>query len=214
MSRRTQIILAGLAAGALTATGVTAYAQAKSDPAPRRLERAVRIERDGSDVRIERDGKTVVIRHGDHAQIGRDHAEHLKAILQLRPNQESALSAYLASMQPKDRTIRVDRDDDEDGKTTTPERLARMEQRLNERQAEQRARIEATRRFYGQLDAAQKRAFDELPPMFGGMGGDVRVFRTMHRGGPMPGFHGEFPGERFDHPMPPIPPTPPTPPSL
>jgi hypothetical protein len=213
LSRRTQIILAGVAAAALTATGVTAYAQAKPDPAPRRVEREVRIERDGADVRVERDGKTVVIRHGDHAEMRRDRAEHLKAILQLRPNQDAALTAYLEAMKPKERTIRVDREDG-DGKTTTPERLARMEQRLNERQAEERGRIEATRRFYGQLDAAQKRAFDELPPMMGG--GDVRIFRTMHHGGPMPGFHGHFDGERFDHamPIPPVPPTPPAPPRL
>lgn len=211
MSRRTQIILAGVAAGALTATGVTAYAQAKPDPAPRRVEREVRIERDGDVVRIERDGKQVIINgHGmDRAKMEREHAEHLKAILQLRPNQEAALTAYLEAMKPKERTIRVDRDD-ADGKTTTPERLARMEQQLNERQAEQRARIEATRRFYGQLDAAQKRAFDELPPMMGR--GDVRIFRTMHRGGPMSGFH----EHGFDHPMPmpPAPPVPPAPPRL
>ena len=134
---------------------------------------------------------------------GADHAQHLRNLLQLRPNQEAALTAYLAAMKPKDAAVHMERMDD--APKTTPERLARMEQRLNERQAEQRGRIDAIRKFYGQLDAAQKKAFDELPPM--GMGSEVRIIRTS--------------GHGMDHmrmpplpPIPPVPPVPPVPPSL
>jgi hypothetical protein len=154
-------------------------------------------------VHIERDGDVTII-HAGHD--GADRAQHLRNILQLRPNQEAALTAYLAAMKPKDVSVHMEKMDD--GPKTTPERLARMEQRLAERQAEQRGRIEAIRRFYNQLDAAQKKAFDELPPM--GMGGEVRIIRT---GGPgMP--HVMFPPERFAPPPPPMPPVPPVPPSL
>jgi hypothetical protein len=145
-------------------------------------------------VRIERDGDVTIIHTGHD---GADHAQHLRNILQLRPNQEAALGAYLAAMKPKDVTVHMEQMTD--GPKTTPERLARMEQRLTERNAEQHARIEAIRRFYGQLDAAQKKAFDELGPM--GMGGDVRIIRTGFRHPPIP-------------PIPPIPPVPPIPPSL
>ena len=43
-----------------------------------------------------------------------------------------------------------------------------MEARMTEHEAAMKTRIAATKRFYDQLDPAQKRAFDELPLMMGG----------------------------------------------
>jgi hypothetical protein len=223
---RTPLLLAGAASAALVLAGGVAFAQtraadddvartvaeAQADAAQARVqadharaeageirERVLRQVRERG-VRVERDGDVTIIRTG---RDGADHAQHLRNLLQLRPNQEAALTAYLAAMKPKDVAVRMEKMDD--GAKTTPERLARMEQRLNERQAEQRARIDAIRRFYGQLDAAQKKAFDELPPM--GMGSEVRIIRTS--------------GHGMDHmrmpplpPIPPVPPVPPAPPSL
>jgi hypothetical protein len=150
-------------------------------------------------VRVEHDGDVTIIRMG-----GRDRAEHLRNILQLRPNQEAALTAYLEAMKPKEPAARMQRGANP-GPMTTEQRLQRMEQRLAERQAAQRARIDATRRFYNQLDAGQKKAFDELPLMMGPMDREVRMIRAMHH--PMP----PIPPAP---PMPPVPPAPPAPPSI
>lgn len=200
MSRRTNLIV-GVAAVAMIAGGAaTAFAQAQ--PEPRRVEREVRIERDGDRVvRIERGGDRMMLHRG-HGK--KDQAEYLKNILQLRPNQEAALTAYLEAMKPKMRTERLDARAERPD--TTPERLARMEQRMNARQAAERARIDAVRRFYAQLDERQKKAFDELPLMMGPrMGGPMRAMRIMHDG---KGVH------RFHAPLPPTPPATPAPPSL
>lgn len=89
-----------------------------------------------------------------------DMAQHLRALLQLRPNQEPALNAYVQAL--PSRGTMMFRLDDRDAPQTTPERLAAMEKMITEHMAAMRTAIEATRRFYDQLDPAQKRAFDEL----------------------------------------------------
>jgi hypothetical protein len=157
---------------------------------------------------VQRQERTVVIRRGD--DMGAHQAEHLRAILQLKPAQEGALSAYLEAMRPAHDRDHMMRMRGEGRARTTPEKLARMEARMTEREAAMRARIAATKRFYDQLDPAQKRAFDELPLVMGGppmpmMGG----MKIMHRG------HGpgaRFGAEHFGEPMPPLPPRPPVPP--
>jgi hypothetical protein len=179
MSRRTHALMAGAAVALIAGAGLAAYAQ----PAP------------GADPRIERQERTVVIRRGgEHGgeEHGRDRAEHLRNILQLRPNQEAALTAYLAASRPDH--ARMMRMDGEGPAKTTPERLARMEQHLVQHEAQMRAQLDATRRFYDQLDPAQKRAFDELPLMIGGpMHMQMHPMKIMHRLEPLP-------------PMPPMPP--------
>ena len=175
-------ILAGAAFALSAVAGAAAYAQATSGP-----EAQPRTEHHGQ--------RALVIRGGD---VGADRAEHLRAILQLRPGQEAALSAYLAAMHPPHDRERMMRMYGEGTARTTPDRLARMEARMAERDTAMKARIAATKRFYDQLDPGQKRAFDELPLMMGGaqmpmMGG----MKIMHH--PRP-------------PMPPMAPTPPAPP--
>ena len=55
-----------------------------------------------------------------------------------------------------------------DGAATTPQRLAQMEKRMAEHTAALHIRVEATRRFYDQLEPSQRKVFDALPmPMMG-----------------------------------------------
>lgn len=114
----------------------------------------------------------------------RDPAEHLKAMLQLKPAQEPALTAFLAAMKPREPQMQPA---NTPMPKTTPERLALADRRLTERTAEAHAKLDATRRFYDQLDAGQKRAFDELGPMMmGGPMGGMGSHRVMMRHMQMP----------------------------
>lgn len=116
--------------------------------------------------------------HRDPAEMAAKRAQHLRDTLQLTPNQEPALSAFLLSMTPpagmreKMRENRGER-----AALTTPERLDRMKASMADRQARFARRADATMRFYSQLSPAQKKAFDALGPM-GGHGG-----HGGHRGG-------------------------------
>jgi hypothetical protein len=182
---RYQGVLAGAVLALSTAAGAAAYAQAAPNPEPQpRMERGERMERHE---------RTMIIRRGDERP---DQAEHLRAILQLKPAQEPALTAYLAAMHPKGDHDRMMKMGGEGRPKTTPEKLARMEARMTEREAAMKTRIAATKRFYDQLDPAQKRAFDELPLMMGGP--------------PMPMMGGM---KIMHHPHPPAPPMPPAPPA-
>ncbi|MEO8114709.1 MAG: Spy/CpxP family protein refolding chaperone, partial [Phenylobacterium sp.] len=165
--------------GAAFALGVAGGAAAQVQPA---LRAEPAVERhDHRMVMIDRQGPR------------RDPAEHLRALLQLRSNQEPALQAFLAAGKPDhDHMMKMDGVAEP---RTTPERLAHMEQHMSEMQARMRTQIDATRRFYDQLDPAQKRAFDEMPMLMGGghMGmGPMQIM--MHR-----------------MPRPPMPPAPPAP---
>jgi hypothetical protein len=123
----------------------------------------------------------------DPAQMAERHAERLRALLQLRPEQEPALRAFIAAMQPSPEQMQRRMTERDEARTlTTPERLDRMQARLGERQAAFARRADAIKRFYAQLTPAQQRAFDALPLPHHGMGGH------MHGG---PGFGpGRAPG--------------------
>ena len=82
---------------------------------------------------------------------------------------------------------------------TTPQRLAEMEAQLAQHTAAMHTRIEATKRFYDQLEPSQKKVFDELPMLMIGPMGPMKVMVNMD------GRH-EFSADRL---MPPIPPAPP-----
>lgn len=102
-------------------------------------------------------------------------AEHLRTVLQLRPEQEPALRTFLSASQrsPGDREkMRGQRQ--EMAQLTTPQRLDRMAERMRERQARFEQHAAATKRFYAQLSPSQQKAFDAIGPR-GGKGG--------HRGG-------------------------------
>lgn len=203
MSRPLMGYLAG-AAFALCATAALAQAAAPAaPPAPTASdhEHGQRIER------------RVIMRDGGDGHHHMDQAEHLRTMLQLKPSQEAALTAYLAAVRPDHHheTV-VEMSNHGDAPKTTTQRLAEMETHLNEQVAQGKARIEATRKFYDQLEPSQKKVFDELPMLMIGpmgpmmpMGGNMRVMVNMDG-------HMEH---MMDHmpPMPPMPPAPPKPPA-
>ena len=203
-------LFATAGAGAYAQTAVSAQSQADADAAKadQRIERhEVRIERhDGGDRHEER---RIMIMHDGEGHHHMDQAEHLRTMLQLKPGQEAALTAYLAAVKPEhdhehEHMVMMS-DHGEHGADmakTTPERLADMEKRMADSQAEARKRIEATRKFYGQLEPSQKKVFDEMPML---MIGPIGPLGPMMMPGPMK--------VRFEHPpMAPAPATPPTPP--
>ena len=94
----------------------------------------------------------------EDARAGR--ADRLRAILQLRPAQEPALKSYLAALDEVNHRMKALA-----GPTpaTMPERVARMQHIMAEGKSAMDVVADATRRFYTQLDAGQKRALDALP---------------------------------------------------
>jgi hypothetical protein len=218
MSRLTSRLCLGYIAGAAFAlfasasvaayaqTAATAQSQADADAAKadQRIEHQdARMEH--NDRRMERheERRIMILQDGEgHHHLGQ--AEHLRTMLQLKPGQEAALTAYLAAVKPDhDHMLMMsDHGDGHDGAKTTPERLAEMEKRMADSQSQARVRIDATRKFYGQLEPSQKKAFDEMPML---MIGPIGPIGPMMMPGPMK--------VRFEHPpMPPMPPMPPIPP--
>jgi hypothetical protein len=215
--------LAGAAFALTAAAAVAAYAQAGA-PASAADQAVAQAKGDASkEVRIyrreagpgdpaarteRREERRIIIGDGDHEFAfdghGRhaDMGEHLRTMLQLKPGQEPALQTYLAAVRPQHAdgehmTHMADRDGDK--AKTTPERLADMEKRMADQQAAAHARIEATRKFYAQLEPSQKKVFDEMPML---MVGPIGPIGPMMLPGPMK--------IRFEHPpMPPLPPLPP-----
>jgi len=125
-------------------------------------------------------------RRPDPAQMAERHAERLRAILQLRPDQEPALHAFVGAMQPSPEQMqRREAERGEGAELTTPQRLDRMQARMADRQAEFARRADAVRRFYAQLSPSQQKAFDALPMGHGGLGGHGGRFGGHDRG---PGF--------------------------
>jgi hypothetical protein len=182
---------AGLLASAafvLTAGGsALAGEPARKDGEPK-VERKVVVIKDGVVVSGKDDGRPMAFgRHMDPEH----RADHLRDMLQLRPDQEPALKAFLAATQPDIRKFETKLD--KDGKPaealsgppkmlTTPERLDMQAKRMAEHQAAFQKRSAATRAFYGQLSPSQQKVFDTLHARHGG-GRHVKIFR---RGGPGP----------------------------
>lgn len=175
MSRGFTWLLAGAALTTCAATSAPALAAApKAKPAPEPWTRELPR---GSIIIGGPDGenRVFVMRHGG------DRAERVTTLLQLRPEQEPALKAYLEALKPR-RDHLVSFEPAVETRGSTPERLARMEAQLAEQQAAGKARIAATRAFYDQLAARQKKVFDEMPAMFMGPGlGSMGAMPVMHR---------------------------------
>jgi protein CpxP len=123
------------------------------------------------------------------------HAQHLRDVLQLRPDQEGALQAFLKTMEPPKDMPDMPR---MDGPMTTPQRLDMMVSMMTEHVAMMQNHVAAVKAFYAQLSPSQQKAFDALhEEMMGGMGGEK--FRIMRRGPHGPG------GPDGDMPPPPPP---------
>jgi len=104
-------------------------------------------------------------RRPDPAAMAAKRADHLRAALQLRPDQETALKAYVEAGKPKARADRAERKNF--ASMTTPERLDARRAMMTERLAAFDQRAAATKRFYAQLTPSQQKAFDALQPRGG-----------------------------------------------
>lgn len=182
---------AALMAGVITLAGVTA-ASAQTHPAPP-ADGAPQVER-----RVVVMGGPGGMHHprgpgmmgGGHKMDPAKHAEHLRDVLQLRPDQEGALKAFIASMTPPERPAPAAGAPPHhpDMPKTTPERLAMAEKMMAEHQAMFKKHNDALRAFYGQLTPSQQKAFDALHMGMGrhhrGGPGMGRRMRMMHPGAP------------------------------
>jgi protein CpxP len=107
------------------------------------------------------------------AEHARAHAEERAKVLherlKIRPDQEAAFQAFLASMRPDPghRAMRHHDGEDAGAALTTPQRLDRMAARMAERQAAFQRRAEAIRGFYATLSADQQHVFDTMPRPMG-----------------------------------------------
>ena len=125
-----------------------------------------------------------------HEAMQKQQMEDLRTVLRLRPDQEAALTAFVAAHH---RAERRDLPRPDDKPETTPERLDRMAKREGDMAARHAQTREALSKFYAALSPDQQKVFDALqrlkgprggPGGRGGSGGRV----IMHRG---PGGHGE-----------------------
>lgn len=122
--------------------------------------------------------------HGgmDPAAMAQHRAQMLRDVLQLRPNQEPALTELMGAMKPPEgMRERMMAEHHAMMGLSTPQRLDRMHDNMARRQAAFEQRAMAIKRFYAQLTPAQQKAFDALPPM--------AMRHGMHRMG-APGGHG------------------------
>ena len=119
-------------------------------------------------------------------------ARRLREVLQLRPDQEPALQAFLAShKRPEGMRERRMQERQAEQSMTTPQRLDRMLAHLDEARARMAAHAEAVKRFYGALSPGQQRAFDAL---HGGHGMGMGMRHRFRHGGPGMGGHMGGPG--------------------
>lgn len=194
MSKPMTWLLAGaltLTAGAALAQADTARRQAVEDAAA-----AAPLDRPDRANRAER-RQMRVYRQGDSVRYT-SRSDHLSDILQLRPDQEPALKAFLEATRRdgdhRDHMVKFERDTER----TTLQRLDDMQARMAEQQAETGRKIAAIKAFYAQLDAKQQKAFDAMPMlMFSGPSFGPMLIPVGHH-----------------MPMPPEPPEPPPPPRL
>lgn len=137
---------------ALTGLGATAYAQGQPAPQGPQGQMGARMQRP------------------DPAQMAARHAQHLRDALQLRPDQESALAALMASMQPPagGQGMRHGGMGGDHASMTTPQRLDMQREHMAKRQAMFDQHAAALKRFYAALSPAQQKAFDAMGPMGGG----------------------------------------------
>lgn len=118
-------------------------------------------------------------------------AQELRAVLQIRPDQEQAFAAYEAALDARPgRGGEGGRRWNEGGSEamTTPQRLDLRLEMMNRRMAEFRRRAEATKAFYAALSPQQQRAFDALEDAHGRRWGGGREDRgpQMGEGGRRP----------------------------
>ena len=116
-----------------------------------------------------------------------ERAQHLRDVLQLRPDQAPALKALMEAGHHGQMggAGHGDMAEHEHGAMakplTTPERLDRRLEMMAKHQAMFRKHAEAIKAFYAVLSPSQKKAFDALHPG-PGQGPRMRMIRRIHRG--------------------------------
>jgi protein CpxP len=139
--------------------------------------------------------------------------DHLKTILQLRPDQDAAFQAFKAALTPPERPREAQRPQ---GELTTPQMLDRLDQHISEMKAHFDRIKSATLTFYAALSPEQQKAFDLIVrqrhmSMGGGMGPGMPFGRMDghwdgHKDGRMGGRRNGPGGPPEDGPPPPPPP--------
>ncbi len=162
--RRIQGLLAGAAFTLYAAVGVAAFAQPGPRPSGTPARGAMMMGPAGAT----------------------DIAQRLRDVLQLRPAQEPALQAYAGALASARQGMMAGFADQR-APLSTPDRLSRMQQMMAQHEAAFATVADATRRFYDQLDPAQKRSFDALSGMMMGHGMGGMGLMGGYGGGPMMG---------------------------
>lgn len=130
-----------------------------------------------------------------HEAMAKQHLEDLKTVLRLRPDQEAALQAFVASHHAGDRRVMIHRGPggaDAKGPDvappkpmSTPERLDEMAKHEEAMTAEHKKSRDALAKFYAALGPDQQKVFDALQRLHG-PGGHMGA-RGGHGGGNMGG---------------------------
>lgn len=126
-------------------------------------------------------GPGMMIMHHGRGLDPAQRIEHLRDVLQLRPDQEGALKAYVEATSPKI-LVKKDEADGKDGPDRLidrkpPTTLERLDQMSKAAEAMQK-RVAATRGFYTALSPSQQKAFDALDLEAGGDHVFIRRFET------------------------------------
>jgi periplasmic protein CpxP/Spy len=103
-----------------------------------------------------------------HEHMAQRHAQHLaelKSQLKLQADQENAWATFAQSMQPPAQAP-ARRDPAALEKMSTPERLDQMQAHKAQHDAQMQKHIEATKTFYANLNAEQKKVFDKESARF------------------------------------------------
>lgn len=109
-----------------------------------------------------------------------ERARQMHDVLGIQPNQENAWNAFQAALKPPTPPAPPAANA---APLTTMQRLDQMLARSNERNAEVRKRVDATKKFYAALTPTQQKSFDALAQMRGERRGMMRE-RFGHEGGP------------------------------
>lgn len=186
--RTTSTRLAIASAALSTLIAGAAFAQAPTPPAPPApppppeaplpplpMEGLMAMEGPGMD--------TMVMRHGRSADPEK-RAQRLRDVLQLRPDQDGALKAFVEATTPKieikREAVKKEKGDKADGdkmewtERTPPTTLERLD-RMTKAADAMKKRAEATRAFYTALTPSQQKTFDVLGMSEDGLGGGERV---------------------------------------
>ncbi|WP_296597557.1 Spy/CpxP family protein refolding chaperone [Phenylobacterium sp.] len=120
-----------------------------------------------------------------HAEaMQKQHLDDLRTILRIRPDQESALAAFVDAHKPMMREFKAP---PEGQPLTTPQRLEQMAKHDAEMTAQHERMRQALSKFYAALSPDQQKVFDALQRMHGPPPGPMGPDMMMMHGGPSGG---------------------------